>query len=331
MQGTLSTTSRPPESTSRVSRRLSFLACTMLVVAATTLYADAPGSVAQPSKGPPETLASRPSASPGVLAGELPRLITLSFTMAAFLATFYALLRNNPSLRPEAGGVFYSIAFALISGVLFLSVALIRDIAPTVYLALLVAGGSFFLGTVALLLRVFWRSYVRMNYLHEGRGSGKFFIVSRLYRRLRPKRKTYEFEVGARSLWERHEGHLFAEMSDELFKRLQAGGSLLLLSADMCSLRKSVIQFVGDRLKAGDSVNYVTCAEAPFRIMTALESLRPDVPLGHLVFIDAFSRTFGFKDDIVDEVSLRVAEKGLTAFRASTCAGVHRAINPHVA
>lgn len=259
--------------------------------------------------------------------GELPRLITLAFTMAAFLATFYALLRNNPTLRPEAGGIFYSIALALFSGLVFLGALIIKITLPTPAAWCTALGATLLLATILLVVRSFWRSYVRMHFLHEGRGSWKFFILVRLYRWIRPARKTYEFSVTARETWTRHGTHLLAGLPDDLFDKLNTGGSLLLSAHNMPALRCQVFTFIAERLNAGDVLNYISTVLPPYAVLSQLRScMGSQIPEARFVLVDMFSQPFGFSEDVITESSVKVQESGVHVIRARNCAGLHRAL-----
>lgn len=257
---------------------------------------------------------------------QLNRLVTLAFGIAAFLATFYVLLRKDPWLRPESGSVFYAIAVSIMGGVVLFCGSLTWLFGENACWILVGFGSTLLVVTIVLFLGVFWKSYVRMNYLHEARGSWKFFIIPRLWRHVFPKRKTYEFEVEERKDWKRDDAHVLSGLDNCVFNRVGRGGSILITSHMVGALREDIYAFIAARLTAGDSVNYVTVVEPAFQILTGLKKRVPSIPTKRFVFIDVFSPMFGFRDDILEEVSLQVKDDGITTFEARTAGGLHAAL-----
>lgn len=293
-----------------------------------------------PSQGAsvtPSQSATPPSPAPTTAAGTtaavdplttiFDKLSTLVFAIAAFLATFFTLLRNHSSLRQESGGIFYAILFCVIAGSLFLTgYVLPPGFKVCRYLAVYGGGASLFVA-LFLFVRMMWRSYVRLTFLHEGKGSWKFFFITRWIRAMRPKKKSYEFgKVMERKDWTQALSGVFHGLANEDFERVRGAGSILLVSNQLPRTRVKLLAFVAERLEAGDTVNYVTFTTSPVLILQALKKHLDIVPKDRFVFIDAYSQTFGFHDDIVRQKMTDVEDAGIRTLYARTCAGIHGAL-----
>lgn len=278
----------------------------------------------------PESPTSQPQGEAGIVANyptdiAVDRLFTVSFAIAAFLTAFYTVLRNNSAIRPESSGIFYAIAASVMAGTGFL----IAYVLPHSYISaqriISGTGAACLLGAIVLFLRVTWRSYVRTTFLHEGRGSYKFFILARIWRWARPRRKTYEFAEISRTEWTQTPSGLLSTLMPATFERVGRGGSILVTTDNLADTRAKAIAFALERLRAGDTVNYVTFTTSPQHILASISS--PDQALfKHFVFVDAYSRTFGFHDDIVRENEILTKEIGVHAYYAKSCAGIHSAL-----
>jgi hypothetical protein len=111
---------------------------------------------------------------------------------------------------------------------------------------------------------------------------------------------------------------------------LGRGGAVLLTGASTQQLMLDVMGLIVERIRHDETVNYVCCDQHPNEVW---EILRPSFASDlvrlrrSLVFVDGYSPSFAFTDDIQKENDKKLKADGVRIEKARSFAGLHTAVN----
>lgn len=182
------------------------------------------------------------------------------------------------------------------------------------------------IATIMLIFIVFAQTY---NQLYNLR-TNKFFKYFKPFRWLRKVlgiEEAYSSSMDERT-FDPQKCVLLQNFSSEADRlRLKQGACILVTGHITDTTIDQVLIWVGERLHAGETANYVSGDRHPLCIWKMLKPKMPEDARGRLVFIDAYGPSFGFTDDIHEKYDKEAGREGVAIVRAKTFAGLHSATN----
>lgn len=182
-------------------------------------------------------------------------------------------------------------------------------------------------------LGVLWRLYVRSTRFKDWgtfKNLRELFFVKWYKERQRKKagdKKGYEVNPPANS---HHQEtiEIFCRYLDPTMKYrrpvLKSGPSPWHIRDAMVNMMLELAE------KTEEEFNYICCTVSPFNILDLIEKTCTDAALKNrlkkrLVFVDAYTETFGFEDEIlIDRINSMRTEKMIQVVSCSSSAGVHK-------
>lgn len=178
-----------------------------------------------------------------------------------------------------------------------------------------------------VILRLYIRSlrFKDWGTLHNLRAIPPFTWIRSAFRSRKRDKKTYETSKVVSSDKE----NLRKILIEHLGVQAASRRTLLLSGCDPWILREKLMDLLVNLIRETDEeINYVCCIVSPANIWTLLEekfdSQTLDLCKKRLVFVDAYTETFGFGDDILSErIREMTVDKGIEIVSCNSAAGVH--------
>ncbi|CAN5715385.1 hypothetical protein BH23GEM5_BH23GEM5_02310 [soil metagenome] len=282
--------------------------------------------------GAPLWLAGRTGVTPELMVLEkLVPLLAAFLVSTAFVTSLYTSFSNDKRLRSTSGKVLVALIWFAVA-ILLLAVALLLTalgILPRVAETATYAGMILYFCTFAyLLVGVFLPTYNQVYNLRTNKLYKHFPPISTA-RAIFAKDKGYEVNPPERRATVQFgvcETFLTAEERDQLGH----GGAVLLTGVSTHDTLTHILHIIEERIRLNETVNYVCCDRHPYEVWKMLRgSLTQDLERlrKSLVFVDGYSPSFAFTDDIQRENDERLKADGGRMVKARSFAGLHTATN----
>jgi hypothetical protein len=259
-------------------------------------------------------------------------LLKVFLPTAALVTALYTLYSKDNRLRANSENVLVSLIVFLFSCIL-LAIALLFANLTSGFSA--VAGGFawaslvvYAVAFVALVFLVFMRSYNEIYNLRTDKAWKYFKPIKKTLSILKPY-KRYEVNVDCRTVQADSFQVFRPYFSDNEINQLANGASILLTGFPTNEKVNLTLDFVCERLSQGETLNYVSADRHPWEIWsllknrcTSLQDKQKDI-----VFIDAFSPSFAFTDDIHEERHQMLLADGVGYVKARHFAGLHTSVS----
>lgn len=282
--------------------------------------------------GAPLWLSGRTGVAPGLMMPEkLVPLLASFLVSTAFVTALYTSFSNDKRLRSNSGKVLVALIWFAVA-ILVLAVALLLTAVGTQQQ---IAQGAAYMGIIIyfytfayLLFGVFLPTYNQVYNLRTNKLYKHFPPISTL-RAIFAVDKRYETGPPEARADVRF-GVYGALLTPEECARLGRGGAVLLTGASTHQVLVDVMALIGERVRLDETVNYVCCDRHPNEIW---EMLRPAFGTDlarlrkSLVFVDGYSQSFAFTDDIQKENDQKLRIDGTRIVKARSFAGLHTAVN----
>jgi hypothetical protein len=258
-------------------------------------------------------------------------LLKIFFATSALVTALFTLYLKDARLRASSENILVTLIFFLISTIFTFISLLIVNFNTGCKSALLWA---FILNSLALviyiftlfslLFSVFLRSYNQIYNLRTNKVWRYFKPVKYVYNFFRGY-KSYELEIIPRTLdansFKCIRGH-FKEHEIQLISR---GASILITGEQTKESVDLVLELIHERLMAKETANYISADHHPYEIWERFKNKYSDYGqlVEDIVFIDAFSPSFGFTDDIYENYTKKLKAEGVGSVKAKTFAGLH--------
>ena len=271
-----------------------------------------------------------PTAGPFSNVQTILELLKVFLPTSAFVTALYALYSNDRRLRANSDDVLVALILFLVADILvafslfiayFFSWLVVAQIILA-YFALEVYAVSFVV--------LFWLGFVQTyNQLYNLRTDKalKYFKPIRFMREYLGRYKHYELTVESRSPGLKNFSSLKDCFADEEIARLARGATVLITGVATEKALHFLLDVICERLCQGETANYVSADRHPIEVWDLLKQRLGSGFSKHsdLVFIDAYTPSFGFTDDIHRDSTRRLDADGVSCVSARTFAGLHTA------
>jgi hypothetical protein len=257
-------------------------------------------------------------------------LLKIYFATSALVTALFTLYAKDNRLRAISENILVTLIFFLSSTIFILislfitnlhlkSILLDAIIIILNYTSLLI----YILTLIGLLFYVFLRSYNQIYNLRVDKVWRYFKPVKFLYRLRGHKR--YELHVNERKINENSFEKIKHLFSKEEILLIAKGASILITGEPTDKSKELVLDILKERIEVGETANYISADFHPFEIWTKLKAkLRENYNVHKdCVFIDAFTPSFGFTDEIYEDYSKQLELEGVKFVEAKTFAGIH--------
>lgn len=271
-----------------------------------------------------------------ILNGDVTKAATIIELLKIFLATsaliiaLFTLYTKDDRLRASTENILVALIFFLISTLLIIFSLFIVSLASKAYFFMILVFVLVFSALIIyicalcfLLFNVFFRSYNQIYNLRTDK-MWRYFMPVKFIFKLK-KYKSYELQVIDRKV----DGDTFKCIrqffSDSEIDSVAKGASILMTGESSKNTVDLLLDFVNERLSKNETINYVSADCHPYEIWKSLKDKYEITAAmrNSLVFIDAFTPSFGFTDEIYDEYSESLSKEGVKFVRAKTFAGLH--------
>lgn len=259
-------------------------------------------------------------------------LLKVFLPTAALVTAMYTLYSKDDRLRANSENVLVSLILFLFSCIL-LAVALLFANLSSSFSA--IAGGLawaslvvYAVAFVSLVFLVFLRSYNEIYNLRTDKVWKYLKPIKKALSILNPY-KHYEVNVESRTV-QADSFQVFRQyFSDDEIKQLASGGSILLTGFPTNESVNLTLDFVCERLGQGETLNYVSVDRHPWEIWSLLKTRCAGLQdkQKDIVFIDAFSPSFAFTDDIHEDRHRMLLDDGVGYVKARHFAGLHTSVS----
>jgi hypothetical protein len=263
---------------------------------------------------------------------QLADLLRLELMSVAFVTALWALYVKDDRLKAHSENVLVALVFLVTSVTItllgficssFESPAWLTSVAQATYL---VSCEVLLIACVVIVLWVFRTTYNAVYNLRVDKFV-KYFKPVRWVRTTFGPYKQYEVEMLPRRITT-PETPLLAACSTDAGGPIGAdsGAAVLVKGKVTKRLLSALAQFVANRLEADETVNVVMCDRHPIALWDLLKPQVMQHRRSDIVFIDVYSPTFGFTDDIHVHNHREMEKDGARVVLAKTFAGVHSAM-----
>lgn len=253
----------------------------------------------------------------------------MSLATSAFVTALYTLFSKDNRLRAHSDNVLVSLIVFLISNIFVIVSFIILPFYSRVAYGLAFGSIIFYLiGFGILFYWVFLKSYNQIYNLRTNKIWKYFKPIKSLTDFITPYRH-YELKFVARKLKSDSFGVFKPHLSDEDIKKLANGSSILLTGIPTEKSMCLALELMKERLDADETANYVCADRHPLQIWEFMKQKYPisEEKRKDLVFVDAYSPSYAFTDDIQAENDRKLKdEEGIQCLRAKTFAGLHTAV-----
>jgi hypothetical protein len=194
------------------------------------------------------------------------------------------------------------------------------------YLSLL-SFEAFLVALAGLLLFVFLRTYNQLYNLRTNKAI-KYFKPIHVIRVALKSHKPYEYKMSPRKV--PSSGELWTLLDEGERQALQHNGASFLIKGSINNrVIDSILDWMLGRISDGETANYVVADRHPIEIWERMKQASAGINAfnKNFVFIDAYTPSFGFTDDIYDRNAASLKDEGVACVTAKTFAGLHTATN----
>ncbi len=258
-------------------------------------------------------------------------LLKISLATSAFVIALYTLFSKDTRLRANGENILVVLIVFITSNILLIFSFVLSKACYSEYpitTAVTIAAILLYLGSFLFLFKIFLNAYNQIYNLRTNKFVKYFKPIRIILDAVRPY-KHYETKSVPRETNQDSFQLLRSHLRDHEIEELAKGGSILITGPPQRALFDPVFALMHERLtKGNETVNFVCADQHPYRLLELFKSKYtiPQSKHKDIVFIDAYSPSYSFFEDIQQENSRLLSDEGFECVRAKSFSGLHTAM-----
>jgi hypothetical protein len=258
-------------------------------------------------------------------------LLKISLATSAFVIALYTLFSKDTRLRANGENILVALILFIISNILLI-LSYVLSIASCsmhrITIAVTIAALLMYCGSFIFLFKIFLNAYNQIYNLRTNKFIKYFKPIRIILDAVRPY-KHYETQSEGRETDQDSFQVLRPHLLNHEIEELARGGSILITGPPQRGLLDPVFSLMHERLiKGNETINFVCTDQHPYRLWERFKSTFsiPQEKHKDIVFIDAYSPSYSFFEDIQQENSRLLSLEGIECVKAKSFSGLHTAM-----